>query len=184
LINSTFAAWARDLATSIQVDASEATLPPQEGLHSQTQQVLPRSLTARTKGYIERVVEQVNSSYEHGSYDACAVMIRRLVETLIIECFESKQISQKIKDSEGNFFMLRELVDKIIAESNDVNGAWNLGRKAKEGLKKIKDKGDLSAHNRRFVAQRTDIDGLKEWVRVVVQELVIVADIQRPKAHA
>ncbi|MEO8187297.1 MAG: hypothetical protein ABI580_08045, partial [Burkholderiaceae bacterium] len=45
--------------------------------------VLPTELFAKSKGYIERVVAQLNASYDHGLYDCCSVMCRRLAETLI-----------------------------------------------------------------------------------------------------
>src|SRR5262249_51464997 len=50
----------------------------------QTECVLPMAVVQKTRSYIERVVIQANGCYEHQWYDACAVMIRRLVETLIM----------------------------------------------------------------------------------------------------
>lgn len=40
-----------------------------------------------TRGYIERFCHQINRSYENGRYDGRAVMIKRLIETRIIEAF-------------------------------------------------------------------------------------------------
>lgn len=173
--------WARDLAGQLSKLTEGVSIPPAEGKASRTQQVLARSIVARTRGYVERVVEQVNVTYEHGCYDACAVMTRRLTETLIIECFEAKKIDHKIKDPAGNFLMFSGLIDKTLEESDDSNGVWNLSQNAKKGLKKIKDKGDLSAHNRRYQAHRSDIDEIKDMLRVVTQELIEIGDIQRRK---
>jgi hypothetical protein len=41
----------------------------------------------------------MNGAYSAGWYDACAVMMRRLLETVIIEAFEQNGLDQKIKDS-------------------------------------------------------------------------------------
>ena len=41
-------------------------------------------------------------------------MIRRLLETLIIEVFEKKGIAIKIKDPSGNYLMFTELVSKLV----------------------------------------------------------------------
>ena len=35
--------------------------------------------------------------------DSSSVMIRRLIETLIIECYETHQIQSNIKDRDGNY---------------------------------------------------------------------------------
>jgi hypothetical protein len=45
----------------------------------------------------KHITNQVNGAYEKGSYDACTVMIRRLLETLIIEAFEHHGIAANIK---------------------------------------------------------------------------------------
>jgi hypothetical protein len=172
--------WARSIASTLTEEVAEATLPPQEGLTSPGQRVINRALVARTKNYIEKVIEQINGTYECGCFDACSVMLRRAVETLIIECFEAKGIASKIKGTDGNFFQLADLVDRAIQES-DSHGAWNLSRNTKDGLKKIKKKGDLSAHNRRYLAHRSDIDDIRDDFRVVVQELISISGIQRAK---
>ena len=80
-------------AKAIQADVSEELGPPPEGLPSSKQLVIPTALVRGTRGYIERVANQVNGAYENGWYDACAVMIRRLLETLIIEAFEKHNIA-------------------------------------------------------------------------------------------
>jgi len=67
--------------------------PPPEGLQAEQNLVVPMTLVRGTRGYIERIANQVNGAYENGWYDACAVMIRRLLETLIIEAFEKHNIA-------------------------------------------------------------------------------------------
>jgi hypothetical protein len=126
-----------------------------------------------TRGYIERVANQVNGTYENGWYDACTVMIRRLLETLIIEAFEQYGIAANIKSSSGEFFYLRDLIDKCVQE-----GSWNLSRNCKRAMPKLKDIGDKSAHSRRYNAHRGDIDPLLADVRIVVQELVYLAKLK------
>ena len=101
-----------ELAKSIQRDAPRDYLPPSAGTRPQNEHVLPHALVSGTRGYLERVVFQINGCYEHGWFDGCAVMMRRLVETLIIECFESHGIADRIQNPRtGEFFMLGDLVD-------------------------------------------------------------------------
>ncbi|WP_159559157.1 hypothetical protein [Alcanivorax sp. S71-1-4] len=147
--------------------------PPEDTGHSVQQPVVYLSLVSGTRGYIEKLAHQINGTYEHGWYDACAVITRRLVETLIIECFESKGLSEKIKNSSGDFVYLSDLISAMLTEPT-----WNLGRNAKASLKALKDIGDKSAHSRRFIAQRRDIDRVMQDVRTVVQEIVFLASLK------
>src|SRR6185369_219805 len=112
---------------------SEVAPPPD-------QPILPHSLFQGTRGYIEKVVFQINRSYTGTSYDACAVMIRRLVEVLIIEAFEHRKLAAKILDGSGNYLRLEELVKLALAETS-----WTLGRNTKSALSKLKTIGDQSA---------------------------------------
>jgi len=161
-------------AKAISSDLSDQLLSPEEGLLSKTQPVVFISLVRGTRQYIENIANQANGAYENGWYDASAVMLRRLVETLIIEAFEHHQIDSKIKNADGDFFFLRDLVARTLAETK-----WNLGRNAKQALPKLKDLGDKSAHSRRYIAQRRDIEPLLPEIRTVVQELVFLSGLKK-----
>jgi hypothetical protein len=160
-------------AKGIQAEVRTHLGPPQEGFRAATETVLPASIVRGTRGYIEKVVNQANGTYQMGWYDACAVMIRRLVETLLIEAFEAHGLSAKIKNGQGDFFYLRDLIDLCLQEPS-----WNLSRGTKAGMPRLKDIGDKSAHSRRFNAHRGDIDPLLGDVRVVCQELVYLARLK------
>lgn len=138
-----------------------------------TDKVIPMSIIKGTRGYIEKVALQANGCYEYGWFDACAVMIRRVIETLIIECFEYHKIVEKIKDSNGNYFLLKDLINACLNENT-----WTLGRNTKKALPIIKDIGDLSAHNRRYLANKSDIDKIREGLRVTVEELVHLSKLK------
>ena len=131
------------------------------------------ALVRDTRTYIVKTAHQVNGAYQKAWYDASAVMIRRLVETLIIECYEAHQIGSKIKDSAGNYLFLKDLVDRVLAEPS-----WTLGRSVRGVLPKLKDIGDKAAHNRRYNAHREDIDKLIPHLRETVQELVVLAKLK------
>ena len=159
----------RELNDSIRT----SNLPPEEGADSKLELVIYYSLVKDTRGYIEKLVHQINGTYESGWYDACAVMIRRLIETLIIEAYEAYSISASIKNSQGDFLYLGDLISATLNEP-----AWTLGRNAKKSLKELKDIGDKSAHSRRFNAQRQDIEKVRDDLRVAVQELVYLAKLK------
>lgn len=165
---------ALDIVKQIQEDLPVSYVPPSAGTRPKSQGVLPRSLVASTRGYIERVVDQINGCYEKGWFDGCAVMMRRLLETLIIECFEAHKIAVKIKEPRsGDFYYLSDLVALTIQETS-----WNLGRNAKRAMPGLKSIGDQSAHSRRFNAHREDIDRVAPDFRTVCQELVYLAGLK------
>ncbi|MBI2464947.1 DUF4145 domain-containing protein [Candidatus Shapirobacteria bacterium] len=133
--------------------------------------LLPISLFENTRGYIEKVAYQAIACFDNGLYDACNVMLRRLLETLIIETFEKNNLSTKIKNSQGDFYYLEDLIRLAVAEAS-----FNLSRNCKSGLKEIKRFGDLSAHNRRFIAKRDDLINISKELRVVYQEFLQIID--------
>lgn len=147
------------------------TTGPRQG--APTDSLIPRSLaTATRRTYLQKVIHQVNASYDAELFDCTAVMMRRLIETLIIELFEARRIEAKIKDASGQFFMLDTLLAKLDSEPG-----LNLGRNSKTGLRKLKELGDKSAHNRRFNAQQSDIDQLSADVRTAAEELMHMAGL-------
>jgi hypothetical protein len=138
-----------------------------------TEQVLPLAVVKGTRGYLEQVVTQANGNYEHQWYDACSVMIRKLVEILIIAVFEGKGEAAAIK-KDDNFLMLSGLVDAILARTD-----WNLGRETKTALPLLKSLGDRSAHNRHFLARKVDVDKVLPGLRVTVEDLLHHANLVR-----
>jgi hypothetical protein len=164
---------ALNAAKAIQTEVDKQLGPPEEGRRAEKQLVLPSSVVRGTRGYIERVVNQINGCYENGWYDAAAVMIRRLLETLIIETFEHHGIASKIQNAGGDFFYLKDLIDACLKEP-----AWNLTRNCKQAMPRLKDVGDKSAHSRRYNAHRGDIAPLTTDIRLVVQELLYLAALK------
>jgi hypothetical protein len=139
----------------------------------ETEQVLAMEVVQGTRPYIERVVMQANGAYEHQWYDACAVMIRRLTETLIIELYEAKKRQSEIQDSDNNYLMLSKLVDKIINDKS-----WSLGRETKQALPLLKSLGDRSAHNRHYIAKKSDIDKVTHGLRVAVDDFLNLSGLK------
>jgi hypothetical protein len=161
-----------NLAIDINGLAPNQWLPPAEGTEAKSQNIIFTPLVKGTRSYIEKVANQINGCYEYGWFDACAVMIRRLLETLIIEIFEHHKIQSKIQKN-GDYLYLRDLINITLSETS-----WSLGRNTKNALPKLKDIGDKSAHSRRYNAIRHDIDDIKIDLRVVLQELLVLASLK------
>lgn len=164
---------ALSVAKVLQETSDLAAPLPSETQPPAEQAILPHSLFSGTRGYIECVVYQINASYSATCYDACAVMIRRLVEMLIIEVYEHHHRGTEIKDSDGNYVMLDALIKRVL------DGSWSIGRATKSGLRKLKSFGDLSAHSRRYNARREYVDGVVVELRVICEELLYLAKLRK-----
>jgi hypothetical protein len=154
-------------AKAIRQEIDRELGPPEEGASAASHLVLMASLTRGTRTYISFIANQINGTFDKGWYDACAVMIRRLVETLLIETFEKHGAASEIRNTAGDYVFLRELITATLNTTS-----WSPSRNLKSALPKLKDVGDKSAHNRYFVAKRGDIQPLVDDIRVVVQELL------------
>jgi hypothetical protein len=138
-----------------------------------TDDVFPLSLLVKTRrGYLIAVGRQMNGCFASAWYDACAVMMRRLLETVIIEAFEAHKIDSKIKNSQGDFIQLTDLVNAATSET-----AWNLSRNAKKALPQLRDVGHISAHSRRFTAQKADIEKVVPHCRIALEEFLHLAGL-------
>lgn len=109
-------------------------------------------LTLTNRSYLVTIGRQVNACYATGCFDAAAVMMRRLLETSIVEAFEGKGIDDQIKDDQGQFFQLSKLIDKAMSEK------WNLPKNVKKELGELRDLGHRAAHSRYTLTRKADID--------------------------
>jgi hypothetical protein len=141
--------------------------------------VLSRAMFRGTRGYLEKVVNQINASYDAGLYDCSAVMCRRVLETLLIELYEKHHRALEIKGGDGQFFMFSGLLGVF-----ETDAQFHASRNTIRGLKDFKTLGDLSAHNRRFNASKDDIDRIRDGLRVAAEELLHMAGLVRDAGSA
>ena len=134
---------------------------------------LPEDVWKHTRGYVEKVCVQLNGCYECRFFDAVAVLVRRLVETLIIEAFEHCRHQDDLKTN-GEYMMLKGLIGVVKSST-----AVHLGREAKAALDEFKELGDRSAHNRKYNAVKADLDRVRSGLRVLVDELINSASLRR-----
>lgn len=121
--------------------------------------------------YIKATATEMVHCYDAGFYNATLVLMRKLIETLIIECFERYGFDNDIKDPKGAFFYLSDLIPHYLNSTK-----WNASRNINKSLLSVKRFGDLSAHNRRYLAKKSDIDGIKVDLRQALQEIVLTID--------
>jgi len=165
-------AWRLSPRGRVELDERYELALEQPRVPKATDTILARTLFSNTRGYIENVVRQINASFDVGLYDCCAVMCRRLLETLIIEVYEHVGRAADIKGNDGHFFMFADLLRTISKDT-----AFNISRNAQRGLEDFKKLGDLSAHNRRFNAHKSDIEQIQNGLRVSSEELLHLAGL-------
>jgi len=130
--------------------------------------VLPLELLEPAgRSYLLTLGRQINGCYSADWYDASLVMMRRLLEVAIIDAYEEKSISHKVKGADGNYLHLTDLIGKALSET-----AWCLSRNAKKFLPQLRDLGHLSAHGKYFTARARDVEDVRLKFRVVVEELL------------
>lgn len=161
----------RDLQFAIKTKWKEVS---ENHSHLENSGVFPLVTLNHTKrGYLVSVGRQANGCYAIGWYDGCAVMMRRLLESSIIEAFEARGIDAKIKDpATGDFSQLTALIAATLSEKS-----WNLPRNVRRNLNDLRDLGHRSAHNRYYLAKKPDIDKLGGVYREAVEAFLHLANL-------
>ncbi|MDG2989424.1 hypothetical protein L3556_00535 [Candidatus Synechococcus calcipolaris G9] len=139
-----------------------------------TDTILPDSLYENTRGYIESLSKQINASYENNIFDGCAVLMRRLLEICLIHSYEHQGIDTEIRDSNGNYKMLSDIVSNAIN-----NPKLSLSRNTKSCLENFRAIGNFSAHKIYYNARRSDIQKVILEYRAAIEELLYKNGIKK-----
>jgi hypothetical protein len=155
---------ARELQHALRTSWKQATAS--QG--SPGNELFPLSIVSRTnRAYLITIAKQMNGCFREGWHDACAVMMRRLIEVVLIEAFEHQGVAGKAKNSSGDYVQLSELIGLALSEPK-----FRLSRNAKSELPKLRDIGHRSAHGRFFTAQLADVTKVEGGVRIVIEEFL------------
>lgn len=140
--------------------------------------IIPMGLFEDTRPYLETLVNQINGTYRHGFYDACAVMCRRLLECLLLLAFERAEKSKVIRDATEGYLTLADIIGLACS-----NRHIKLARGAATVMGKIGYVGDLAARHPTYTTRRKDIDEQRLDFARIVMELAHLAEIV-PKGTA
>lgn len=133
---------------------------------------LEPTLVAGTRGYLERLVRQINGTFELGFYDGAAVLCRRLMESLLIEVYIHQGRAPEIRDG-GAFLQLERLINFTKNDPGVV-----LGRNSPKTMTQVKGLGDTAAHDRTYITQEQDLMDVRAGFRRLVQELLSLSGIR------
>lgn len=120
-------------------------------------------------GYLDKLYFQANHCYENNCYDACATMLRRILEILLIKSYENLKIEDEIKDGNGNYFMLEKICN------NAKNNKTLALSRVKNDLDSIRDLGNFAAHRILYNTTKQDIDNKRDKLRALLEELLYKA---------
>lgn len=120
---------------------------------------------ADARQYVQAIARQINGSRQFEMYDACAVMMRRLVEVLIIDAYEAKGLRERTMDN-GQYMMLNGMVG-VLTSGQD----FKLSRNVPKWLNQVKELGDNAAHSRTYITKKLDIDDFAGSYRKLISEL-------------
>jgi hypothetical protein len=137
--------------------------------------LLPAEQTAGTRPYIERISHQINGSYQYGFHDACAVLCRRLIESLLIDAFENLGFRSAIERN-GAIVGLDEIIKQA------TSGQFiKLPKGTPKILEKVKEIGDTAAHDRYYITEMHDIAEFRSGFRKAAAQLMGLAGITSSK---
>lgn len=118
------------------------------------------------RNYLDKLIFQINHSYENNCYDAAAVLMRRLFELLLIMAYQNIGIDNEIKDPNGSGY---KMLDGIVKNAIG-NSKLKLSR-IKMDFDSFRLVGNNSAHGIFYIAGKKDIDDIKIRYRVMLEEL-------------
>ncbi len=127
---------------------------------------LASELRSRLPGFLRNIFDQIQGCYAYEFWDASLVMLRKLVESLIIEGYETAGRGSEIK-ANGEYQQLGDLVGK--AKSGAL---FRLSRDSKNAIDAVKKFGDIAAHGPRFHANRSDVVGLRTGSTILLQDML------------
>ena len=134
--------------------------------------VIPASWVTGTRAYLEQMVFQINGCYQFGFHDGCAILSRRLMESLIIEIYITQGRTQEIKN-QRTFLQLDDLITHICGDPS-----VHLSRNSPKTMRELKILGDTAAHDRVYITPQLDIDDFKPRLRRLIRELLSISGIQ------
>ncbi len=135
-------------------------------------EVLDEALFCGKKGYLDKLIKQINHCYKNRCYDACAVCMRRVFEISLILAYENHSIQDEIKNN-GDYVML----EKIVANAVN-NSTLHISRSRKE-YDSIREIGNYAAHKILYNTRKKDIDDVKRTYRVSLEELYYLAGLKK-----
>lgn len=128
--------------------------------------VLPDALFSSLPSNVQSLCKQINASYENNLFDCTAVIMRRLLESLLVLSYQKAGIESDIMN--GNYHVT---LDKIIKNAEQ-NVTLALSSNTKKDMALFKDLGNYSAHKIWYNCTQGDIKPHVLKYRAIIEELM------------
>lgn len=116
--------------------------------------------------FIDTLIRQINFTYGHNCYDACAVLLRRLFEVLLVLSYQHLGLENDITNAQGNHLMLEGIVKDAVQ-----NRKLGIPSRLSKHYDEFREIGNYSAHSITYTAGRKDIDDIKINYRAMLEDL-------------
>lgn len=137
--------------------------------------ILPDALYNGLQSNIQSLCKQINASYENNLFDCTAVIMRRLLESLLVLCYQNTGIEADIMDKNGCFHIT---LDKIIKNAEQ-NKTLSLSTNTRRDMVLFKDLGNYSAHKIWYNCTQQDIKPHILKYRTIVEELMYKSGVKK-----
>lgn len=137
--------------------------------------ILPDVLYDRLQSNIQSLCKQINASYENNLFDCTAVIMRRLLESLLVLCYQNAGIESDIMDKSGYYHIT---LDKIIKNAEQ-NKTLALSANTRREMALFKDLGNYSAHKIWYNCTQQDIKPHILKYRAIIEELMYKSGIKK-----
>ena len=134
--------------------------------------VLPDALFALLPANVQSLCKQINASYENNLFDCTAVIMRRLLESLLVLSYQKLGIEADIMN--GNYHLT---LDKIIKNAEQ-NSTLALSSNTKKDMALFKDLGNYAAHKIWYNSTQGDIKPHILKYRAIIEELMYKAGLK------
>lgn len=117
-------------------------------------------------GYLDKIIKQINHTYSHNCYDACAVLMRRLFEILLVLTYQNTGNEAAITRSDGTHLMLEGIVKDAVQ-----NKGLGIPSRISKNFNDFREVGNNSAHSITYTAGQKDITDIQRNYRVMMEDL-------------
>lgn len=118
------------------------------------------------RSFLTKLIQQINFCYGHNCYDACAVLMRRLFEVLLVLTYQNKGVEGDIQKPDGSHKMLEGIVKDAVQ-----NQSLGIPSRISKNFDAFREVGNNSAHSITYTAGKLDIDNIVRDYRVMLEDL-------------
>lgn len=118
------------------------------------------------RSFLTKIIKQINHTYGKNCFDACAVLMRRLFEILLILAYQNNGIESDIMRPDGTHMMLEGIVKDALQ-----NKKLGLPARISKHFEAFREVGNNSAHSITYTAGQKDITDIQRDFRVMMEDL-------------